>query len=136
MLRSRSLHVLLWLVCVGPLLGAMLYLPEKVLLNGTLRPEMLQASLYVFVIPIAFVGAYALFLVPSGLTGIAAALIMRRLRGPNFVLAVTLIGGLFFGIYTRLLGRVPVAALFTSSILGASIAACCSSLAVWTGTRP
>ena len=87
MLRSRSLHVMLWFIFIGPLVGAMLYLPEKAVLNGTFRVYMLQTSLYVFLAPVAFLGAYVLFLVPSAVTGVVAALISRPLSRPLFVLA-------------------------------------------------
>ena len=133
MLRSRSLHVLLWFVFIGPLIGAMLYLPEKAVLNGTFRADMLQTSLYVFLAPVAFLGAYALFLVPSAATGVVAALISRPLSRPLFVLATTLFGGIVSIVYIETLGRVPVMTLITSAVLGASVAFCCALLAAWTG---
>ena len=135
MLRSRSLHVVLWFIFVGPLVGAVLYLPEKALLNGTFTLEVLKAGIYVFLSPIAFVGAYALLIVPSVLTGVLAAFAAKRLPAPIFIAATTVFGGLAFSAYVEAFGRVPAWTVYTSSVLGVSVAACCALLAVWTASN-
>jgi len=135
MLRSRGLHVLLWFIVVGPLVTAMLYLPEKALLNGHFTPGMLMAGLPVFFSPIVFIGAYALFIVPSALTGLLATTVAARLRAAIFIAVTTLAGGLVYAVYIQLAGRAPALSIITFSILGASVAVCCASLAVWSAGR-